>query len=118
MGSDGAILTARATDVCGTYSGEYVYGTSERDFISPRTHADSTFGYKGDDAIYAAGTFYPGYSSVDEISCGNVCNTVIVDSTDIMASGCEVAEFDQTVYPTSEALYRSRRPVSTASSAA
>ncbi|HLL56642.1 MAG TPA: hypothetical protein VK359_01830, partial [Rubrobacteraceae bacterium] len=42
--------------------------------------SDGIFDYEGYYLIYAADTFYPRYSSVDEISCGNVCNTVIVNS--------------------------------------
>lgn len=90
-----------AAGVYGTYADEYIYGTSGGDFISAGPGADGIFGYEGDDVIYAADSFYPEYSSVDEISCGDGYDTAVVDSTDIVASDCEVAEFDQTVYPTS-----------------
>ncbi len=90
---------ASAAGVYGTYADENVYGTSEGDFISPGAGADAVYAYEGDDVIYAADTFYPGYSSVDEISCGDGYDTAVVDSTDVVASDCEVAEYDQTVYP-------------------
>lgn len=38
---------ALATGAYGTYSDEYVYGTSEGDFISPGAGADGIFGYEG-----------------------------------------------------------------------
>ena len=92
---------ASAAGVYGTYADENIYGTSEYDFISPGPGADAIYGYEGDDVIYTADTFYQGYNSVDEIYCGDGYDTAVVDSTDLVASDCEVAEYDQTVYPVS-----------------
>jgi RTX calcium-binding nonapeptide repeat (4 copies) len=54
---------ASAAGVYGTYSDENVHGTSENDFISPGAGADGVYGYEGDDVVYAADTFYPGYTA-------------------------------------------------------
>ena len=87
---------ALAGSFYGTSESEFLYGTSENDFLSAGPGDDDIYGYEGDDVIYAADGTYP--SSTDTIYCGEGYDFVVIDSSDLVSSDCEVYEFDLAVY--------------------